>query len=86
MCRGLHGRPAPRRNRRFGRGNSHPKIKELVPTEIGIIAYYAETNSYRVKKESSFREISHELKEKLLYDAMKKWVDKFSSKYFSDFT
>lgn len=64
----------------------YPEIKELVPIEIGIIAYYPETNSYRVKKESSFRKISHELKEKLLYNAMKKWVDKFSSKYFSNFT
>ncbi len=51
-------------------------VKELVPDDIGIIVYYSDTNNYRIKKECKFREVSHELKERLLYDALKKWVDK----------
>ena len=60
----------------------YQKIKDLVPNDIGIIAYYQETNNYRIKKECEFKEISHELKERLLYDAFKKWVDKFHYEYF----
>ena len=60
----------------------YPKIKDLVPNDIGIIAYYPEKSNYRIKKECEFKEISHELKERLLYDAFKKWVDKFHYEYF----
>ena len=60
----------------------YPKIKDLVPNDIGIIAYYPEKNNYRIKKECEFKEISHELKERLLYDAFKKWIDKFHYEYF----
>lgn len=59
----------------------YDKIKDLVPEDIGIIAYYEKTNNYRVKKECKFKDISHELKERLLYDALKKWVDKFRYEY-----
>lgn len=62
----------------------YPKIKGLVPNDIGIIAYYFETQNYRIKRECGFKEISHELKERLLYDAFKKWVDKFQGKYFKE--
>lgn len=64
----------------------YPKINDLVPEGIGLIAYYPETNNYRVKKECSFQKISHEQKERLLYDAMKKWVDKFGWEYFKKFS
>lgn len=60
----------------------YPKIVGLVPNNIGIIAYYPETDSYRIKKESAFQDISHELKEQLLYDALKKWVDRCRDTYF----
>ena len=56
-------------------------IKDLVGDDIGIISYYPETNKYRIYKECKDREISHELKEQLLYDAFKKWVDKCSNYY-----
>ena len=39
-------------------------------------------NIAKIKKECEFKEISHELKERLLYDAFKKWVDKFHYEYF----
>lgn len=59
----------------------YSKIKDLVPKDIGLIVYYPETNNYRIKKECEFKEISHELKERLLYDAFKKWVDKLRYQY-----
>ena len=61
----------------------YQKIKDLVSENIGIIAYYPDTGSYRIKKECKFQDISHELKERLLYDAFKKWVDKCRNNYFS---
>lgn len=48
------------------------------------IIYYPDTNNYRIKKECEFKEISHELKERLLYDAFKKWVDKLRYQYLYD--
>lgn len=57
-------------------------IKESVPEGIGIICYNPKTKKYKVKKECQFKEISHKLKEKLLYNAFKKWVDK-CDKYYS---
>ena len=59
----------------------YDSIKDLVPNDIGIICYYEKSNSYRIKKESSFKEISYELKTQLLYNAFKKWVDKFHYEY-----
>lgn len=55
----------------------YESVKELVPKDIGIIVYNQLNNTYRIKKESEWKDISHELKERLLYDAFKKWVDKF---------
>ena len=59
----------------------YAKIQNIVPKDVGIIVYYPKSNNYRVKKECQFREVSHELKERLLYDALKKWVDKFHYEY-----
>lgn len=60
----------------------YKNIQELVPKDIGIICYNPETKKYRLKKECQFKEISHELKERLLYDAFKKWVDRCGKYYF----
>lgn len=51
------------------------QIKDLVPDDIGIIAFYEETGAMRIKKECTFKEISSELKIELLYNALKKWCD-----------
>lgn len=48
------------------------------------IIYYPDTNNCRIKKECEFKEILHELKERLLYDAFKKWVDKLHCQYLCD--
>jgi hypothetical protein len=56
-------------------------IKDLVPQDIGIIAYYPDTNNYRIVKECEQKKIDETLKVRLLYDALKKWVDKFHSEY-----
>ena len=53
----------------------YDKIKDLVPEDIGIIAFYESTGSMRIKKECKFREISYELKTQLLYNALKKWCN-----------
>ena len=50
-------------------------IEPLVEDGIGIITYNPSSQTYRIKKECEFKEISHELKERLLYDALKKWCD-----------
>lgn len=57
------------------------KIRDLVPTDIGIIAYYEASDSYRVLKECIERTVSIELEAELLYNAFKKWVDKFHFEY-----
>ena len=54
-------------------------IKDLVPDDIGIIAYYG-NNRLRKIKECKYQEISDELKCGLLYDALKKWCDGKQSK------
>ena len=56
-------------------------IKDLVPQDIGIIAYYPDTNNYRIVKECEQKKIDETLKVRLLYDALKKWVDKFGFEY-----
>ena len=58
-----------------------PLIENLVSEDIGIISYYPETKNYRIYKNCAYREISHELKEHLLYNTLKKWVDKCSTYY-----
>ena len=51
-----------------------PKIVDLVPDDIGIITYHGH-NYMRVDKECKFKEITEELKCRLLYDGLKKWCD-----------
>lgn len=53
-------------------------------SDIGIIVYNKDKKTYRVKKECAFKQISHELKESLLYDAFKKWVDRCRMYYFKE--
>ena len=52
-------------------------IESLVSDDVGIIIYNETSRTYREWKPSRFREVSDEIKIRLLYDAMKKWVDKF---------
>lgn len=56
-------------------------ITPLVPPDIGIIVYNDKSQTYRIAKECEFKEVKEELKTKLLYDAFKKWVDKFGTEY-----
>ncbi len=58
------------------------KIQDEVPEGIGIIAYYEKSDSYRIVRECIPREVPVELQVKLLYDAMKKWVDKLHYEYW----
>lgn len=60
------------------------KIRELVPEEIGIIAYYESSGSYRVIKECTEREVPAALEAELLYNALKKWVDKLHFEYWNE--
>ena len=59
----------------------YDNIKDLVPDDIGIIVYYQKTGSMRIKKECAFKNISEKTKTRLLYDAFKKWVDRFGYEY-----
>lgn len=56
-------------------------ISPLVPLDIGIIVYNDKTGTYRIAKECVLKQVQEELRTKLLYDALKKWVDKFGSDY-----
>ena len=55
----------------------YKSIEPLVPTDIGIIVYYPLTQSMRVEKESVFKEVKPVDLVLLLYNALKKWVDKY---------
>ncbi|MBD5081849.1 MAG: hypothetical protein HDT44_08835 [Ruminococcaceae bacterium] len=52
-------------------------IEPLVPKDIGIIVYYSLTNRMRVRRTSSFKEVNSDDLSLLLYNALKKWVDKY---------
>lgn len=52
------------------------KIADLVPNEIGIIAYYEKSNRFKLIKAATFQSVSNETKILLLYNSLKKWVDK----------
>lgn len=54
-----------------------PKIKELVPEDIGIITYKKTEKSegLRMYKPSGWRDIEEKVKTMLLYNALKKWCD-----------
>ena len=49
------------------------KIKDLVPNDIGIIAYFEKTNRFRIIKEAVFKEVEKDVKIQLLYNALGKW-------------
>lgn len=49
------------------------KIEHLVPEEIGILIWV--NSGLRMYKECAFKDISDDIKVKLLYNAMKKWCD-----------
>lgn len=53
------------------------EVRPLVPNDIGIIAYFPLTQSMRVEKESVFNEVKSADLSLLLYNALKKWVDRF---------
>ena len=55
--------------------NIYDGIKDLVPDDIGIIVYYANTGNMRIKKQCKFKDINNETKVTLLYNALKKWCD-----------
>lgn len=57
------------------------QIESLVPDDIGIIVYYEKTGGYRIYKNCKIKTIDEKLKCRLLYDALKKWVDKFHFEY-----
>lgn len=51
-----------------------PKIIDLIPEDIGLIAYY-DSGNMRVIKECEFREVDPLNLSRYLYNAMKKWCD-----------
>lgn len=62
--------------------NIYSKIIELVPEDIGIIVY-TENGNFRKKKECKFKDVSAEDLNRFLFNALKKWVDKEKSQFFS---
>lgn len=59
------------------------ELKDDIPAHIGLIAYFPNSNTYRVVKECVPQEVSPEAAARLLYNAFKKWVDKFQDDYWS---
>lgn len=57
------------------------QIRPLIPEGIGLIQYDGKSERYRTVKECEFRKVDEALKARLLYDALKKWVDKFGMQY-----
>lgn len=54
----------------------YSKIKDIVPGDIGIIVYYSGSGHMNVKRECETKKISEEDLNGLLYNALKKWVDR----------
>jgi len=52
----------------------YESIKELVPEEVGIIVFYKNTKRMMIKKSCKTKSISSKLLNKLLYNALKKWM------------
>ena len=52
------------------------KIIPFVPDDIGIIAYYEKTETFRIAKECKIHKMEDEIKIKLLYNALGKWCKK----------
>lgn len=56
-------------------------ILPLLPPGIGLIQYNPASKQFRTVKECEFRAVDEATKTRLLYDALKKWVDKFGTQY-----
>ncbi|WP_394875491.1 hypothetical protein [Clostridium neonatale] len=52
----------------------YPKVEDLIEDDIGVILYYGH-GCLRIKKECGHREISEEVLNRLLFNALKKWCD-----------
>ena len=50
-------------------------VLPLVPAGIGLIAYYPDSSHMTVKKAATYRQVDDAMLSRLLYDALKKWVD-----------
>ena len=53
----------------------YPKIKDMVPPDIGIVCYYPDSCAVRTMKKCERKEIDAADLNYLLYNALKKWVD-----------
>ena len=53
-----------------------------IPSHVGMIEYFPDSNRFRVLKECVPQESPPELELTIMYNAFKKWVDKFDDKYF----
>jgi hypothetical protein len=53
----------------------YSKISPLVQPGIGIIVYYPESGRMITKRECGFREVADGELSRMLYNALKKWVD-----------
>lgn len=56
-------------------------IIDMVPQDIGVIVYYSQSQHMKIKKEAIFREVSEKEVLYLMYNSLKKWVDKIGYKY-----
>jgi len=56
----------------------YKSVCDLVPDDIGIITY-TDNGNLRKKKECKFKELSADDLSRLLFNAMKKWIDKFAT-------
>lgn len=59
------------------------ELKCEIPENIGLIAYFPGSNTYRIVKECIPQHVLPETAAVLLYNAFKKWVDKFQEDYWS---
>lgn len=59
------------------------ELKHEIPVHIGMIAYYEESDSYRVIKECQEIAVTPEAEAHIMYNAFRKWVDKFHYEYWN---
>lgn len=52
----------------------YSKVEDLIEDGVGVILYYGH-GALRLKKECRYKEISEELLNRLLFNALKKWCD-----------
>lgn len=58
------------------------ELKYDIPSHIGLISYSPNSNAYRIIKECVPQIVTPEAEALLLYNAFKKWVDKFHYEYW----